>query len=96
MTGAVAKFQPQLSGAIGEMGKFVSSLNGIQQSFPGNEILKGALDTFTGAQNLCRQSLNWMKSTENMVNSFDTLSTGVQKQVKSRCGDFAKAGGVLA
>jgi hypothetical protein len=95
-TGAVAKLQPQLSGAIGDMGKFVSSLNGIQKSFPGKDLTKGALDTFTGAQNLGRQSLNWMKSTENLVKNFDTLPTGVQDQVKSRCGDIAKAGGVLA
>jgi hypothetical protein len=95
-TGAVAKFQPQLLGAISDMDRFVSSLNGIQKSFPGNDLTKGALDTFTGAQSLGRQSLNWMKSTENMVKNFGSLSTGVQDQVKKRCGDFAKAGGVLA
>jgi hypothetical protein len=95
-TGAVAKLQPQLSGAIGDMGNFVSSLNGIQKSFPGKDLTRGAMDTFTGAQNLGRQSLNWMKSTENLVKNFNTLPTGVQDQVKSRCGDIAKAGGVLA
>ncbi|KAI4941965.1 hypothetical protein J4E91_010515 [Alternaria rosae] len=92
-TGAISG---PLTGAIGDTGKFVSSLNGIQKSFPGNELTKGAFDTFTRAHQLARQSLNWMKSTQNLAQNFDDLSSHVQSKVKSGAGDFAKAGGSLA
>jgi len=78
------------------MGKFVSSINGIQKSFPGSQITQGALDTFKGAKRLARQSLDWMKSTQNLVQNFDKLPIEVQSQVKLRVGEFTKAGGTLA
>ncbi|CAN9155364.1 unnamed protein product [Alternaria alternata] len=80
--GAAAGLSEPLSGAVGNMGKFVSSLNGIQKSFPGNELTKGALDTFTGAQSLARQSLNWMKSTANLAQDFPNLPADVQVEAQ--------------
>ncbi|RYO14266.1 hypothetical protein AA0111_g12041 [Alternaria arborescens] len=94
--GAAAGLSEPLSGAVGNMGKFVSSLNGIQKSFPGNELTKGALDTFTGAQSLARQSLNWMKSTSNLAQDFPNLPADVQSKLKSTAADFAKDDGPLA
>ncbi|CAN9285738.1 unnamed protein product [Alternaria alternata] len=94
--GAAAGLSEPLSGAVGNMGKFVSSLNGIQKSFPGNELTKGALDTFTGAQSLARQSLNWMKSTANLAQDFPNLPADVQSKLKSTAADFTKDDGPLA
>ncbi|CAN9246658.1 unnamed protein product [Alternaria alternata] len=94
--GAAAGLSEPLSGAVGNMGKFVSSLNGIQKSFPGNELTKGALDTFTGAQSLARQSLNWMKSTANLAQDFPNLPADVQSKLKSTAVDFTKDDGPLA
>ena len=94
--GAAAGLSEPLSGAAGNMGKFVSSLNGIQKSFPGSELTKGALDTFTGAQSLARQSLNWMKSTANLAQDFPNLPADVQSKLKSTAADFTKDDGPLA
>lgn len=94
--GATGAISGPLTGAIGDTSKFVSSLNGIQKSFPGNELTKGAFDTFTHAHQLARQSLNWMKSTQNLAQNFDDLPSDVQSKVKSDAGEFAKAGGTLA
>ncbi|KAI4653413.1 hypothetical protein J4E93_001179 [Alternaria ventricosa] len=94
--GTAGAISGPLTGAIGDMGKFVSSLNGIQKSFPGNELTKGAFDTFTRAHQLARQSLNWMKSTQNLAQNFDDLSSDVQSRVMSGAGEFVKAGGTLA
>ncbi|CAN9340538.1 unnamed protein product [Alternaria alternata] len=94
--GAAAGLSEPLSGAVGNMGKFVSSLNGIQKSFPGSELTKSALDTFTGAQSLARQSLNWMKSTANLAQDFPNLPASVQSKLKSTAVDFTKDDGPLA
>jgi hypothetical protein len=94
-TGAISSLSDPLSGAIGNVGNFVSSLNGIQKSFPGNELTKGAFDTFTGAHQLARQALNWMKSTQNVAQGFANLPADVQSRLKSTAGDFAKNGGAL-
>jgi hypothetical protein len=94
--GAAAGLSEPLSGAVGNMGKFVSSLNGIQKSFPGSELTKSALDTFIGAQSLARQSLNWMKSTANLAQDFPNLPADVQSKLKSTAADFAKDDGPLA
>ncbi|KAI4912266.1 uncharacterized protein J4E92_010117 [Alternaria infectoria] len=94
--GTAGAISGPLTGAIGDTGKFVSSLNGIQKSFPGNELTKGAFDTFTSAHQLARQSLNWMKSTQNLAQNFDDLSSDVQSKVMSGAGEFVKAGGTLA
>jgi hypothetical protein len=94
-TGAISSLSDPLSGAIGNVGNFVSSLNGIQKSFPGNELTKGAFDTFTGAHQLARQALNWMKSTQNVAQGFANLPADVQSKLKSTAGDFAKSGGTL-
>ncbi|KAI1524115.1 hypothetical protein PtrSN002B_011927, partial [Pyrenophora tritici-repentis] len=95
-TGTAASLSAPLSGAIGEMGKFVSSINSIHKSFPGSQLTQAALDTFNGAKKLARQSLNWMKSTQNLVQNFDKLPVEVQSQVKNRAGEFLKTGGTLA
>ncbi|RYO44858.1 hypothetical protein AA0116_g13543 [Alternaria tenuissima] len=94
--GAAAGLSEPISGAVGNMGKFVSSLNGIQKSFPGSELTKSALDTFTGAQSLARQSLNWMKSTANLAQDFPNLPADVQSKLKSTAADFVKNDGPLA
>ena len=94
--GTAGAISGPLTGAIGDTGKFVSSLNGIQKSFPGNELTKGAFDTFTRAHQLARQSLNWMKSTQNLAQNFGDLSSDVQSKVMSGAGEFVKAGGTLA
>jgi hypothetical protein len=94
--GVAAGLSEPLSGAVGNMGKLVLSLNGIQKSFPGSELTKGALDTFTGAQSLARQSLNWMKSTANLAQDFPNLPADVQSKLKSTAADFTRDDGPLA
>jgi hypothetical protein len=93
--GAATAFTAPLSGAIGGMSSVVSSFNGIQKSFPGSELKKTAFDTLTSAHTLARQTLNWMKSTQGLVQGFSNLPADVQSKVRARVGEFAKAGGQL-
>ncbi|USP82274.1 subtilisin-like protein [Curvularia clavata] len=93
--GATTGFAGSLTGAIGGTSSLVASFNGIQKSFSGSQLSKSALDTLTGAHSLGRQALNWMKSTENLVQDFPNLPADVQSKLRERVGDFAKKGGQL-
>ncbi|KAH7073921.1 peptidase S8/S53 domain-containing protein [Paraphoma chrysanthemicola] len=84
-----------LSGAMSGASTIVSSLNGIQQSFPLDEFTRNGMNTFLGAQNLGRESLDWMQSTGKMLETFDNLKPDVQQKLRNNIRDYTKPDGPL-
>jgi hypothetical protein len=84
-----------LSTAVNGAGGVVSSLNGIQKAFPLDSLTKAGMNTFLGAQNLGRNSVDWMRSTGKLLESFDTLKPEVQQQVRDSIRDYSKPDGPL-
>ncbi|KAF1963807.1 subtilisin-like protein [Byssothecium circinans] len=83
------------SATAGDMNKLVSSLNGIQQAFPAEQLTKAGLGTALGALNLGRGSLNFLTSMGAMLKGFDKLTPEVQEQTRKSLQDYAKPGGPL-
>jgi hypothetical protein len=83
------------SGAANSANGVVSSLNGIQQSFPADGLSKSGMDVFNKAQNAGRSSANWMQSLGAMLQGFDSLKPEVQQKVRNNMADYAKPGGQL-
>ncbi|KAH7089519.1 peptidase S8/S53 domain-containing protein [Paraphoma chrysanthemicola] len=84
-----------LSGAVSGASTVVSSLNGIQKSFPLDEFTKNGMNTFLRAQNLGRGALDWMQSTGKMLETFDDLKPDVQQKLRDNIRDYTKPDGPL-
>jgi hypothetical protein len=93
--GATAALSSPLSSAIGDVDSVVSSLNGIQEIFPGEEMGQKGLDVFTHVQTLGRQALDQMKSLEGVLPGFSNLPAGAQNSVRTKAGEIAAKGGLL-
>jgi hypothetical protein len=93
--GAAAAISSPLSGAIGNVDSIVSSLNGIQEMFPGEEMGQKGMDVFSHVQTLGRQTLDQMKSLEGVLPGFSNLPAGTQNSVRAKAGEIAAKGGLL-
>lgn len=91
----VAALAGTFSGTANSANGVVSTLNGIQQSFPADGLSKSAMDIFNKAQNAGCSSANWMQSMGAMLQGFGSLKPDVQQQVRSNIADYAKPGGQL-
>lgn len=84
-----------LTGASSSVGGIISSLNGIQQSFPTEGLSKAGLNTFLQAQTLGRNLINSMQSMGRMLEGFDGLKPDLQRQVRTNIAELAKPGGLV-
>ncbi|KAF1918124.1 peptidase S8/S53 domain-containing protein [Ampelomyces quisqualis] len=83
------------SSSVSSVAGVVSSLTGIQQSFPLRDLSKDGMKSFTSAQNLGRSSMDWMKSMANVLEEFESLKPDVQQRVRDNIREFSKPGGQL-
>jgi hypothetical protein len=84
-----------LGGATSSASGVISSLNGIQQSFPTKSLSEAGLNTFLQAQNLGRSSINSLESMGKMLEGFDNLKPDVQQQVRANIAEISGPGGLL-
>ncbi|KAF1995006.1 subtilisin-like protein [Amniculicola lignicola CBS 123094] len=73
----------------------LSSINGIQESFELEELTEDGIRRVFEAQNLGRQSSNWMRSMGNMIKGFEGLEAQAAQHVRDNIGKYAGAGGGL-
>jgi hypothetical protein len=92
---AASQLSKTLSGAVGGAGSVVSSLNGIQEAFPLESLTQAGMNAFLGAQNLGRNSMDWMQSVGKVLEGFDNLKPEIQQQVLNNIREYAKPGGQL-
>lgn len=92
---AAGSLASTFSTTANDVGGLVSSLNGIQQAFPADQLSQAGLGAAMGALNLGRDSSNWLKSVGNLVNGFDSLTPEVQQQARENMRQYAGPGGPL-
>ncbi|OAL01554.1 subtilisin-like protein [Phaeosphaeriaceae sp. SRC1lsM3a] len=92
---AAGSLAGSFSGAANGVSGVVSSLNGIQKTFPLDRLSKAGMDSFLRVQNLGRSSIDTMQSMGKLLGQFDSLTPDIQQKVRDGVGKISKPGGDL-
>jgi hypothetical protein len=92
---AASQLSTNLYSAVGEVGSVVSLLNGFQEAFPLQRLTQAGMNSFLGAQNLGRNSMDWIQSVGKMLEGFDSLKPEVQQRILGNIREYVKPGGQL-
>ncbi|KAF2728537.1 subtilisin-like protein, partial [Polyplosphaeria fusca] len=85
-----------IASAVSEIGGFVDSINGIQESFELEELTEDGRRRVFRAQNLGRESFDWLKSMGNVIKGFNGLKGDAQQHVRDNILKYAAVAGGLA